>query len=362
MKILQIINSLETGGAEKLMVDSVPVYSKQVEFIDVLLLKDSNTKFREKLQSKNIKVTSLTKGSLYNPLLFFKIIPFFKKYDVIHAHLFPTLYWVVLAKLISFSKISIVYTEHSTNNKRRDNVIFKLIDKFIYAKLSKIGCISEGTFTNLEEHIGTSEKLSVITNGIVLEDFNNQQVKQKALTYDFFSKEDFVLIQVSSFREQKDQKTLIKSLQLLPKKVKLLLVGDGHLRKENEMLVKELDLIDRVKFLGNRYDIPELMNYADVDVLSSVYEGFGLVVVEGMAAGKPVIASNVSGVKEIVENSGLLFEVGNEKELSKKIQFLMNENNYNEIADKCYLRAQDYSIKKMVDNYIKIYKSCIVKN
>ncbi|MCG8236935.1 glycosyltransferase [Tenacibaculum finnmarkense] len=362
MKILQIINSLETGGAEKLIVDSTPVYDKQLKTVNVLLLKDSQTKFREKLESKNIQVKGLTKGSLYSPLLIFKIIPFFKKYDIIHAHLFPTLYWVVLAKLISFSKISIVYTEHSTNNKRRNNIIFKLIDKFIYAQLSKIGCISEGTFTNLEKHIGSSEKLSIITNGILLDDFKNLQVKQKALTYDFFSKEDFVLIQVSSFREQKDQKTLIKSLQLLPEKVKLLLVGDGHLRKENEALVKELGLVDSVKFLGNRYDIPELMNYADVVVLSSIYEGFGLVVVEGMAAGKPVVASNVSGVKEIVENNGLLFEVTNEKELSQKIAILMNEKNYAEVADKCYLKAQDYSIKEMVDNYIKIYKVCTVKN
>ncbi len=359
MKVLHIINNLNTGGAEKLIVDSVPLYIKKGIHTDILLLQDKQTLFRKNLEKQNIKIKTLTKKSLYNPFLIFKIIPYLKKYDVIHAHLFPTLYWVVLAKIFSFSKTPIIYTEHSTNNKRRNNFIFKHIDRFIYSKLSKIGCISQGTFDNLSKHLGSKKKLSVINNGIVLDSFNSEEVKRKALDYNFFTEDDFTLIQVSSFREQKDQKTLIRSLKILPSNVKLLLVGDGYLRNENEKLVKDLQLENRVNFLGNRSDIPELMNYADVVVLSSIYEGFGLVVVEGMASGKPVIASNVSGVKEIVENYGLLFEVGSEKDLAEQIKSLMNKEIYHKVSTACEKRGKEYSIDKMIDDYIKIYKTIL---
>lgn len=81
-------------------------------------------------------------GSVYNPLLVFKIIPYLKKYDLIHAHLFPVLYWVVLAKWISFSKKKIVYTEHNTNNKRREIKLFQKIDRIIYSGLHQIITIS----------------------------------------------------------------------------------------------------------------------------------------------------------------------------------------------------------------------------
>src|SRR5690606_16281012 len=92
--------------------------------------------------------------------------------------------------------------------------------------------------------------------------FSNKDQVNK--TYNYFSKSDFILIQVSSFREQKDQETLIKSLLHLPNNIKLLLVGDGKLRSEKESLVENLGLTNRVLFLGNRKDIPELLHYSDV--------------------------------------------------------------------------------------------------
>src|SRR5690554_5836630 len=106
MKILQIINSLSTGGAEKLIIDSVPLYQKQGLTVDVLLLNNTETQFKSHLkETSKGKIDGLTIGSIYNPFLIFKIIPYLKKYDIIHLHLFPTLYWVVLAKLISFSNV-----------------------------------------------------------------------------------------------------------------------------------------------------------------------------------------------------------------------------------------------------------------
>lgn len=356
MKVLQIITSLSVGGAEKLIVDSVPLYQAEGITMDVLSLNNTKTAFREKLEkNSNGIVSGLTFKSIYNPFLIFKIIPYLKKYDIIHLHLFPTLYWVVIAKCISFSKIKLVYTEHSTNNRRRDMLLFKFVDKIIYKKIHKIVCITTGVKDNLEKHLNFNKKmLYVINNGIDTKKFNNVD---NSNDFNFFKKEDFKLIQVSSFRKQKDQATVIRSLKLLPDAVKLILVGDGPLIDNNKSLAEELGIQERVVFLGNRYDIPELLKYSDVVILSSEWEGFGLAIVEGMASSKPVIASDIDGIKEIVKGHGLLFEKGNEKELSFLVRKLLEDNAfYQQNAMQSLIRSNDFSIHKMINQYIEIYK------
>src|SRR5690606_8114943 len=155
-----------------------------------------------------------------------------KQYDVVHVHLFPALYWVVLAKWISFSKTKIVYTEHNTSNKRRNHFILKWIDRIIYKGISKIVTIADEVDGNIKAHLKFREdKFMLIYNGVDIEKYATAKSLNKNT---FFSEDDFLLIQVSSFREQKDQPTLVKTLNNLPENIKLLLVGDGHLRKDCE--------------------------------------------------------------------------------------------------------------------------------
>ncbi len=358
MKILHIITSLNIGGAEKLLVESVPLYGKKGIEADVLVLNDNSSIFRELLGKKsNGKIRGLTKASVYNPLLIFKIIPFLRKYDIAHTHLFPTLYWVVLAKWLSFSKTKIIYTEHSTNNRRRKSKIFQFADRIIYKGVAKIVTIAEEVDENIKSHLGfKSHYFQLIHNGVDISSFSNAKSMKKDV---FFSKVDFILIQVSNFRVPKDQQTLIKSLKNLPKNIKLLLVGDGPLRKDNEILVKSLALDERVLFLGIRTDIPALLQMTDVAVLSSHYEGLSLASIEGMVA-NPFIASDVPGLREIVGGYGLLFEKGNAEELANHILRLYNDKLfYNKIAKQCFERAKEFDIHKMVDNYIDVYKKLL---
>lgn len=359
MKVLQIINSLYTGGAEKLIVDSVPLYQEKGIEMDVLCLKDEKTDFWQQLEKKTKgKIIGLSQGSVYNPLLVFKIIPYLKNYDLIHAHIFPTLYWVVLAKWLSFSKIKIVYTEHNTNNRRQESNFLKWIDSFLYKGVSIIGCITNQVKINLQKHLkdDNPQKFQLIENGVLLSDFITAKALNKNL---FFTQEDFFLIQVSSFREQKDQPTLIKALPYLEPHFKLLLVGDGPLRRNAEKLVHDSGLVSRVKFLGNRTDIPQLLKMADMIILSSYYEGLSLSSIEGMSV-KPFIASNVPGLKDIVGGYGLLFERGNARQLASLIQQLASDEVfYQEVAKKCRERARDFDIHKMVGEYIELYRRLI---
>ncbi|UMB60346.1 glycosyltransferase [Lutibacter sp. A80] len=359
MKVLQVINSLHTGGAEKLLLESIPLYVKQGIKMDILLLNGSETPFLTALKKQECcRIFSIGKGWVYNPFLILKIILYLKHYDVVHVHLFPALYFVALAKIMSFSKVKFVYTEHNTNNKRRRFYVFKLIDRIIYENYKKIITISNDVELSLKKHLKTRKsKFIRIQNGVNFQKFSKVNAYKCS---DFFSIEDKILIQVSSFTHQKDQVTLIKSLTALPEQVKLLLVGEGELKERSEVLVQKLKLTTRVKFLGIRMDVPQLLKTADICILSSKWEGFGLVAVEGMSCGKPLIATNVPGLNQIVKGAGLLFPVGDEKVLAKHIMDLLHTKNYyNKVANACLERSKKYDIELMVNKHIALYNSLI---
>jgi len=132
MKILHVINNLATGGAEKLLLETIPKYPTDVMTMDLLVLNGIEHPFFIDFQkNKSNQLFSLGKNSIYNPILIFKVMKYLKQYDIIHVHLFPSLYWVALAKMLSLSSVKLVYTEHSTNNRRHNSLFFRLYDKII---------------------------------------------------------------------------------------------------------------------------------------------------------------------------------------------------------------------------------------
>ena len=360
MKVLQIINSLATGGAEKLVLETIPLLNKQGIKTDLAVLNGTEYPFLLSLKKKDsCHIHSLSYGSVYNPLLIFKIIKFFKQYDVIHVHIFPSLYWVSLAKMISVSKVKLVYTEHSTSNHRRRNLFFKIVDRIIYSNYSKIITISPEVDSNLKKHLNDKDnRFHLIQNGINLETIKQAEPISKKTFFPNLTEDCKVLIQVASFRYPKDQKTVIKSLKLLDNNIVLLLVGDGPLRPECEALAKDLEVSDRVAFLGIRMDVMALLKTADIIVLSSHHEGLSLSSIEGMASGRPFIATDAPGLGELVRHAGIVFPIQDDAELAYQINLLLtNKSYYNTTVTKCLKKANDYSIDNTIKSLIKVYKS-----
>ncbi|ACU06842.1 putative lipopolysaccharide biosynthesis protein [Flavobacteriaceae bacterium 3519-10] len=362
MKILHIINSLATGGAEKLIVETLPLYHQKGIKADVLLLNGTEYPlYKELAQQNSCRIYSLGKTSVYNPLLIFKIFPFLKSYKIIHVHLFPAQYFAIAAKWLSFSRIPFIFTEHSTFNRRFINNKYKFADQIIYNNYRRIVCITNNVKDAVIKHTSITEnKTAVIENGVNLEKITRAQPHPRASLNPQLSDQDFILLQVSSFQHPKDQPTVIRALQYLPDYVKFVLVGDGILRKDCELLVEHVKLQNRVFFLGVRNDVPSLLKNADVIVLSSKYEGLSLSSIEGMASGKPFVASDVPGLAEIVGGAGILFPQGDDAVLAQEILKLMNDrNHYNTVAERCMVRASQYDIHKMVERHIELYRSLV---
>jgi glycosyltransferase involved in cell wall biosynthesis len=356
MKLLLVINSLGTGGAEKLLVETIPKYKEKNIEVEILLLNGEEHLFYKELQDgHSCPIHSLSKGTVYNPMLLFKIIPFIKKFDIVHVHLFPAFYWVAIAKLFTRSQTKLIFTEHNTTNRRR-TLLFKPIERYIYGKYIKIITISKEVQSSLVAHLKfPSDRFVRIENGVNLAKI---EAAEKISTPFFDNpKTDKILIQVSRFYDQKDQKTLVKALKYLPSSIKLLLVGDGKNKQDVQLITKKLSLNSRVKFLGERSDVPSLLKTADIIVLSSKFEGLSLSSIEGMAAGKPFIGSNVPGLTDIVKGAGILFPLGDEKVLAKEILALLeNKEQYSVVAKKCKMRAAQYDIHLMLEKHITLYR------
>lgn len=345
MRVLHVISSLEIGGAQRLLSDLLPIQKQQGIDVSLLVLKSEDSAFSKKVADAGVPIISLNVKSFRNPFLAFRVRKIIMQYDVVHAHLVHALYICSLAARGLETKL--VYTEHSTSNNRRGKTYVRPIEKFIYGRYDKLISISQQTQDALQDWLQSNDgRFVVINNGVDTKAFANihKEVIPKSL------------IMVSRFASSKDQETVIRAMKELDDDVILRLVGDGENLDHCKQVARECGVEDRVQFLGARADVAELVAESYIGIQSSNWEGFGLTAVEIMACGKPVIATNVDGLKQVVEGAGYLFEVGDYKSLSKMVVGLIdNKNQYDSMAEKSIKRAEVYNIEMTTDKYIKTY-------
>lgn len=355
MKILHVITSLRTGGAEKLMVDLLPRLKAKGYDVDLLLFDGTDTPFRRDVEAAGIKVFDLgISGSVYSPLRLLKLTPYLKKYDIIHTHNTAPQLFTAIGSLVGCGILCT--TEHNTSNRRRKWKWYALIDRWMYNRYKRVICISQKAEENLRQYIGqTRAEITTINNGVDVERYASAM---QSADLEAIAPGSRKIIMVAGFRWEKDQDTLIKSLKELPQRFHLFLVGDGVRRPELETIVRVENLADRVHFFGLRTDVPQLLHAADYVVMSSHFEGLSLSSVEGMSVGKPFLASDVDGLREVVKGAGVLFPHGDSKALAKEIMALEDSpEKYRSVAHACRQRASQFDISKMVDSYAKLYKS-----
>lgn len=359
MKLLHVISSLETGGAQKLVGDLLPVINSQPDIeTRLIVFRKTGSPIEKTIIDKGIEIVSL-ECSPKSPGALLKLLPHLRWADVVHAHLFPINYQMAIANILAGKPL--VFTEHSTHNRRRDKKWLRPAEKWMYSRYAAVGCISKAVNDNLRKWIGqktAGEKLHTIENGVDLSSFKDiQSISKEKL----FGREGTAVLMISRFVDAKDQPTLIKSIAKIDDKdVFAVLVGDGPRREEFEQLARDLGISDRVLFLGTRSDIPDIIGASDIGVQSSNWEGFGLTAVEMMAGGLPVIASDVEGLKQVVEDAGLLFPKGDDDLLAEAIlSLLKNKDLYSLTSQSCRKKASAYSIERTAEVYIRLYRDLL---
>ena len=362
MRILHVITSLDTGGAERLMVDLLPKLIEKGNQVELLLFNGLMTPFRKELEQYGVSVYELfhstRKGrasGVYNPLNIFRLRKYLRKYDIIHTHNTACQLFVPIAKCLSGSSVKLVTTEHSSTSRRRAIRWLRPFDKWVYRRYAKIVCIGDSTLSGLVSYLGADCNACVIYNGVDTARFV-RPIK------DISQQSQYLVTMVAGFRFEKDHETVIRAFKHLPDNYFLQFVGDGARLPQMKSLSKELGVESKVAFLGKRMDVPDVLEKSDVVVLSSHWEGLSLSSIEGMASGRPFVASDVDGLRDVVSGAGVLFPHGDDKALAEAIQQLCeNPSYYTEVAQACQSRAKEYDISVMADKYDQLYKELMLK-
>lgn len=289
---------------------------------------------------------------LYSPYNVLKAAEYFAEYDIVHAHLFPAIYWTSLAKMIKPAnrRAKYVLTEHSNSNGRFTKPYLRPVDKFIYARFDALIAISESVKEVLRSRTGHPD-IPVIYNGVNIKELYEAQPVQ-------LPENKVNLLMVASFRAAKDQDTVIRAMPHLEDHYHLYLAGVGSGQQASMQLAKDLNLEHRVHFLGMRKDIPGLMKSASINILSSHWEGLSCVTLEAMASGTPFIGTDVNGIKEMfTNNSFALFKTGDVESLIQKIKRIAEDKSFALQQSEINLReVRKFDIEVMTDNYLELYK------
>lgn len=364
MRVLHVINYLGRGGAEKLLVNILPVYKKLGLEVTVMQLSDRQAEpsHLKSLTDQGIECLHLADLSVYSPVHIFKLAGFLRKrqFQMIHVHLFPSLYWTALAYWLLNYRPILVYTEHSTQNKRAGKTYLRLLEKWIYSHYTQVVAITTKVKSFLEGRVCYPGQITVIHNGVDLDAFQNAQGYSNSFwSTEFDLPSDAVKLLITArIQYPKDHKTLIEAMELLPPHFHLLIAGDGPDKRTIEALAKEKQVSNRVIFLGFRSDIPRLMKSVDINILSSAYEGMSGVTLEGLAAGRPFLGSDVPGINDVVPLPDMLFPVGDASALSRKILTIsqMPPPELAALTNAGLAQASKNSLLQMAKNHIRMYE------
>jgi glycosyltransferase involved in cell wall biosynthesis len=358
MKVLHIINNLAPAGAEILQSLIAPEMKRRgVDAEVATIYKYDNRTVHGRLLDAGVVVHSFDFERRYDPRIFGAIRRLADKntYDVVHANLFPTLYWTAFA---APKCKKMVVTEHNTFNRRMNRPVFKPIERFVYGRYGSIVCVGETVHKAMAAWLpNLSARMSVIYNGIDLDRFKAARPADRAgLGVPAGSP---VCAMVARYYKPKDHATVIDAAQLVPD-LHVLFIGEGENMRLMQERASRRGVGDRIHFLGYRNDIPSLLKLCDLYVHSSYNEGIPLSVAEAMACGVPVIASNVTGLSEIVQdnNSGLLFRCADPADLAEKINAVLHDKGLREkLRSGAMARASDFSLDSTVTRLLSLYNS-----
>lgn len=353
MRVLQVINTLALGGAEVLVCDLVPRLIECGVEVSVAVLQPAGTRLEASVKAVPGCRFYAEDASSRSPLHVLRLAKLFRNFDVVHSHLFPSQLWVAAAGRIERTGVKLVTTEHNPDNNRRGKGIWYWADSWMYRQYDSIVCNSQATADALHGWVACSRsRITVIPNGIDFARFATGRAARQ-------SERPMTAIFVARLEPQKDHLNLLRALQQVPG-LHLKLVGDGSLRPELESFVAAAGLNDRVEFLGWRDDVPELLNAADIYVHSTHSDGFAISVAEAMAAGLPVVASNVPGLSWVVGDAALLCKPGNPADLASQLSRIVADAELrSELSKRGKARARQFSIDATVSAHINLYESLV---
>lgn len=359
MKVVEIMPEFGLAGAEIMCENLIyGLIDKNIEVV-VVSLYTFESAITDRMKARGIRIIYLGKKSGLDFSVYKKLNDVLKteKPDVVHTHRYVMQYAIPCA-LINRVQVC-VHTVHNVAKKEQDFIKRKQAYLFYHLlKVRAVALSNEIKKTVCAEYKLKENEVPVIFNGEDLSGFRKKDNYQKG--------ERLKILHIGRFMDAKNHKCIMETaIELLHmgQKIELFLVGNYETEIGSKCIemVRENKCDKYIHFMGLQDNVKPFLENADIFILPSKYEGVPMSLIEAMATGLPIIASNVGGIPDMIDNyeSGILI-TPNKEELKKTIEELSeNEGLRKKMGENAYIRSREFDSSKMAERYIAVYKELL---
>lgn len=372
IRVVQIIDVLYYGGAQTMQVMFARA-AQQIPNIEltVISLRDNtyNTPIPGQLRDLGVKVEFFSASKLWNIKRFIELVTYLRreKFDIVHTHLPYANILGVLAGWFAGIPAIASLRNSKDDNWGRYSFIRTVLETIILRYMAKrVMAVGYSTAQAHQKRLG-HQKIIAIPNALELIPTTTEEERKNIRMELVGDLETEVIISVGRLVPQKGYNDLLLAFSSVVKKYprsRLLIAGDGPLLDALSKLKNELGIAEKVLFLGSRNDVPRLLAASDLYVNSSHWEGLSVAILEAMAAGLPVVATNVSDTPQVVsEVAGRVVPSQSPEALEHAINFFLQDpdirKKFGEQARECIRlnHSPDAWAKSIVDMYQIVLKS-----
>lgn len=362
IRVLYLIDAMRMGGAERITVALLRHLDRsRITPIICTLNKKDESPLVEQL---GVKRYDLEAKRLLDPNAFRRLIEIIRqeRIDVIHAQLQDATIFAAAAK--RFTRVPVVVTRHLIDDDRKNwrRRMRNRLEQFtIHQSVEKMITVSDAAKYNyLEKTNLPHHRIETIYNGIHLDNFKPADNKNTVRQSLHLPHDKPIVTMVGVMRPGKGHAVCIEAAHRVPE-ARFLLVGDGELRPELEQQAQGLE--DRIHFLGQRMDIPDILSASDIFVLPSDMEALPTVLIEAGASGLPSIASHVGGIPEIIQDgeTGVIIPPRDPDALASAIKDLIhNPEKANRMGQQAYRHVHErFDLFQQVTATLNLYERLI---
>ncbi|MDI6794917.1 MAG: glycosyltransferase [bacterium] len=368
VKVMHVVNRLNYAGLEMVVYNLIRQLDAKWTSSIICCLDDAGP-FGEDLKSDGWPIIELGRRSGIDWLLPWRLARLMCSHqiDIVHTHnAAPYFYGTIAAKLARIP--GVISTKHG-NEERQSKRLAGLCYRLLSLLNNRVVTVSD----ELKNYLITRGEVSpakvmTVVNGVDVDQYQikiDRTGKRKELG---LSETDFVVGHTARLSPVKDQSTLLKAIAAAMKvfpQIRLIIIGEGPLKAQLEVLADKLKISDKVFFLGIRRDMPEIFQIMDLFVLSSLNEGTSMTLLEAMAASLPIVATKVGGNPQIVKEgvTGLLVPVQDVEAMKRAVIFILKDRAKAEAMGEAGLRRvrEKFSLKEMADIYERLYRPALAQ-
>lgn len=365
--ICQLLHSLNVGGAEVLAARLGRRLRDRYHFLYACL--DGLGPLGEQLRAEGFQVEVLDRQPGVDWRMTFRLSRFLRRegVDLIHAHQYTPFFYALAARLL-YRRPPILFTEHGRSYPdfpRRKRMI---ANRLLLQRRDRVIGVGEAVRQALIHNEGIpAKRVEVVYNGIDVAAFANGKPNRAAVRAELgLGADDFVLLLVARLDPIKDLATAVRTAGRVARqfpRARLVLVGEGPERAPVEALIRDQGLGEHVRLLGLRHDVARLLPAADVFLLTSISEGIPVTVLEALAAGVPVVATDVGGLPEIIVDgqNGFLAPARDDAALAERVVRLAKDVNLRaQLAEKGRREAEArFTEAQMHAGYEQLYREML---